>query len=127
LLPTTPTGLVRSWDAIEEKYGRVIAYQVKQIAPFTEPNYGNMVGNLDSTADFYLNPRTEAKLYPKVDEEQFIEIGECNGDDHFLHLEPIVKKDYLENGRRKCLNLKESYVSGGTLEEKEEHLIIVRW
>lgn len=26
VLPTTPTGVVRSWDAIEEKFGRVVAY-----------------------------------------------------------------------------------------------------
>ena len=47
--------------------------------------------------------------------------------EHFLHLEPEVKKVFLENGRRKCLDLKESHVSGGTLDDKEEHLIIVRW
>ena len=28
-LPTTPTGSIRSWDAIEDKYGRLLAYEVE--------------------------------------------------------------------------------------------------
>ena len=58
LLPETPTGSVRSWEAIEEQYGRLVAYQVKQQRPFVDKYYGNTVGDLDTTADFYLNPRT---------------------------------------------------------------------
>ena len=86
LLPTTKTGKVRGWEAIQEKFGRILAYEAKQQYPFIEPHYGNTVGDLDSSANFYLNPRTEAKYYPEVEEEAMIPIEECNSDIHFPHL-----------------------------------------
>ena len=127
VLPTTPTGQIRSWDAIEDKYGRLLAYQAAHIHPFTDEHYGNTVGELDSSADFYLNPRTDGRYYPKPDEEHMIEIEECNSEEHFAHLDPVVKEEYLENGKRRCLNMKEKEVSGGTVDKEKEHLIILRW
>ena len=127
VLPTEPDGEVRSWEAIDDKLGRVIAYEAKQSYPFHEPHYGNTVGDLDSSANLYLNPRTEAKYYPKVGEEDYIEIEDCQDDTHFKHISQIEKDQFFSNGRRKCLNMKEKSVSGGTVEDTVEHLIIIRW
>ena len=82
---------------------------------------------MDSLADFYLNPRTDARYYPKPTEEEMIEIEDCNTEEHFKHLDEEVKKEYLESGRRRCLNMKEKRVSGGTVDNTKEHLIILRW
>ena len=122
-----PAGEVRGWSSIDDRYGRVIAYETRQQYPFHEPYYGNTVGDLDSSADFFLNPRTEAKYYPKVDEEDFIEIEDCSNEEHFAHIPEAEKEQFFGNGRRKCLNLKEKNVSGGTIEDTTEHLVIIRW
>ena len=127
VLPTTPSGVIRSWDAIEDKYGRLLAYQVEEVHPYVDSHYGNTVGELDSLADFYLNPRTDPRYYPKPTEEQMVEIEECSSEEHFKHLSPVLKKEYLENGKRRCLNMKEKHVSGGTIDKAKEHLIILRW
>ena len=126
LLPEKATDPVRSWDALEDKFGRIKAYQVAQEHPFTEPNYGNTIGDLDTTADFYLNPRTHTGKYPKVSEEQEIEIEECK-EEHFAHESPELSKILLAGGRRRCLNLEEAHVSGGVLDKSKEHLIIIQW
>ena len=127
MLPIEAEGTVRSWEAINDSLGRVIAYEAKQQYPFHEPHYGNTIGDLDSSANFYLNPRTEAKYYPKVEEEDYIEIGDCEEDTHFKHISEIELEYFFSNGRRKCLDMKEKHVSGGTVEDTTEHLIIIRW
>ena len=127
LLPTKPTDPVKSWDAINDRFGRVIAYEAKQQYPFHEPHYGNTVGDLDSSANFYLNPRTEGKYYPKVEEEDYIPLGDCDTEEHFKHISEIEKELFFSGGRRKCLDFKEAHVSGGTIPEETEHLIIIRW
>ena len=125
MLPTTTKGEVRGWNAIQDKFGRVISYEAKQQAPFHEDHYGNTVGDLDSLANFYLNPRTEAKYYPEVEEEAVIPIEDCNSDVHFPHLTEKEKKDFFSNDRRKCLNLKEKSVSGGTVTEEPQIITVL--
>ena len=82
---------------------------------------------MDSLSDFYVNPRTEAKYYPKIEEEDYIEIADCKEDTHFKHISEAELERFFLNGRRKCLDLKEKHVSGGTVEDTTEHLIIIRW
>ena len=127
----------RSFDAIEERFGRIVAYQVAEQWPIerNRPSF-NQKGakggtkqldlNLSSIAEYYLDPAYDLTS-EQVSEDQILPMVDCNTPGYLQDLNPELKDEILEQEVSKCLDLSQAKVSGGTLDGDTEHILVIMW
>ena len=77
----------KSWGSIDEKYGRVRAFQVAENWPL---NRGRRLENLDSIADLYLDTSYDT-TGETVQPDQLLSIEDCGMPHHLSSLDPVRK------------------------------------
>ena len=101
----------QTWDYIDDRYGRIVAYQVAEEWPLASRNTN--IDNMDSISELYLDPRVDT-FDPEFNSRQAILFTPCGNTDK-------------GNELRKCLDTTNSYVSGGTTSGQTEHMVIIGW
>ena len=62
-----------------------------------------------------------------VDEEDILEIRDCDLGSHLDQIEDEIKNRVVNSGITKCIDMSKAKVSGGTLDTNTEHIVIVQW
>ena len=112
------SGNSKSWDALDDKFGRIVAQQVEQ-------NWNFVPGKIESgqkkkpkgnsISQLYLDPTAAAEFYFTGNlTETILPFESCEGDQHLKNLDPAVKKGFLAAGTQKCVDSSNAHISGGT-------------
>lgn len=116
------------------RFGRIVAYQVKSDWPqppdrrlLSSEKRGRRLEQLESISDLYLDASEDTTGY-KINPDDMLPIVDCDSDSKYLSsLDPVEKTRLLSLGMRKCVDLSNAVISGGTRDGDTEHIIIVQW
>lgn len=88
---------------------------------------GRRLEQLESISDLYLDTSHDT-TGDKVDPDDMLPIVDCDSDSKYLSsLDPVEKSRLLSMGIRKCVDLSNADISGGTRDGDKEHIIIIQW
>ena len=86
----------RSWDDLEDKYGRIVAKQIKVLWEYDDngnsASYrGKDIDQTLSIIEVLLDPVDDfSSDYTEVD--RVLSLNSCEGEQHLAHLDPIFKQ-----------------------------------
>ena len=89
----------RSWDALDEKFGRIIAQQVAVTWEYDEKGvseshrgqkipYGKTISDLFLSTNYTLD-------FTGNETDTYLALESCEGDQHFINVPPETKKDFI--------------------------------
>lgn len=104
-----------SWDKLDDRFGRVIAYQVAEKWPLREELGGGAgrrmrgkrryLEEVSTVASFYTDTSEDtAAMTPDIPAERMLEIRECD-QHHLWNLQQSVREATLAKKNRKCVNM----------------------
>ena len=119
------------WNTI--LYDGIIAYQVAQKWPFTverrlssENQRGRHLETLESVAEWYTDSGIDTVAL-EIDSAKTLPLTDCSGPDHFKGMPELEKKKFLESKNKKCIDLSNADLSGGTESGLTEHIVIIQF
>ena len=120
-------GPTQSWEAIDEKYGRVRAYQVAANWPLpSDLRRRRQLESIESITDLYLDTSYDITGEEVLD-ENLLPLEDCIGNDHLKKVDENIKKKMQRDQITKCVDLTKANISGGTENEHTEHVVIMTW
>ena len=81
----------RSWESLDEKYGRIEAFQVEYRWPEKPKSpLGTDKEEIESITDFFLDTSVDLSGY-KIEEKHKLNLEDCSGDHHLKNLSEDLK------------------------------------
>jgi len=88
---------------------------------------GRRLELLESISDLYLDA-SEDTTGDRINPDNILPIVDCDSDSKYLRSLSSVERSRLRNeGIRRCVDLSNAVISGGTRDGDTEHIIIVQW
>ena len=127
---------IQSFESIDQRYGRVQAYKVEAEWPLAETRRRQLGSRrklrqqgVDSVADLFLDVDSDvdSTVQNFIPGTSPLPIENCEEDHHLTGLSEEKKAEVTKYGDRKCVNLAEADLGGGTEEGATENIVVIQW
>ena len=81
---------------------------------------------LSSIADLYLDTSVDL-TGEDISADKHFELRDCDQAGNLKSVETQLKQRVIDGGISKCFDLNKAKVSGGTLDQNNEHIIVIAW
>ena len=100
---------------------------MRQEWPLPKEKPARKLEQLESISDLYLDTSVDT-TGNEIDPYNVLPIVDCKSDDKYLKSLDHEERDrLLSQGIRKCVDLSNANVSGGTRDGDTEHIVVIQW